>query len=304
MAFAMAIILFVIGYALIHKQDPNMTPAEKAEIRNYESHSADYEREYLLVWGVYAYYAKQGPSVRHQPYQDAVRHARLEMMHRGRRTTATLWYDFKDITPDVESSLNFMWHYTSPPAFASERERVEKWPFKNAPCANHADSFLGPHVSYWSSQRCENDKQRDDLRRMYHGGYLFNRLAEWYYLVMFKDEYLSLRLDIKDALMREDTIPQGYRLSEKIVDDEWDTLLSEIQSVVHWGDKWDAEIHEYQRQAKQKADEERRKAEAPGEERRRKLLESTNSDVDVSAAHTPEWAKQQLKEKYNIDYEN
>ena len=104
--------------------------------------------------------------------------------------------------------------------------------------------------------------------------------------------------------MNEENVPARYRLSEKDSDNAWENLLSEIQSVVLQGDKWDTEIHEYQRQAKAIADEERRKAEAPGEERRRRLLENATPDMPNGSEQTPDWARQQLKEKYNIDYEN
>lgn len=318
MAFCMAIILFVIGYILIHKDDSNMTPAEKAEIRNYESHSADYEREYLLVWGVYAYYAKQGPSVRPQPYQDAVRHTRLEMMRRGYRTTATLWYDFKDITPQIENRLNFMGHYTDQipsgkmgygfPCHMT-RATEQDWPFKNARGRDRVNSLLGPHKTYWGYQTTDRDKKNVCESDKYHSRYLFNRLAEWYYLVMFKDEYIARHLDIRDALMNEETIPEKYQLRERAVDSEWDALLSEIQGIVYWGDKWDAEIHEYQRQKAEQKEAERRATEEPGEERRRKLLEQgansspSQPSLPTPDEMTPEWAKQQLKEKYGIDYD-
>ena len=319
MEFAVALILGLIACVLINKPDKKETPLQKAERENHENHPVDYEWEYFLVWGIYAYYAKEGSAKRPHAYQDAIRHARLEMLNRGYRTTNSLHYKFQNITPQVESQLNDMRHYTDPipaggvsygPPEHMTSSTEHDWPFKNAPnelsrkSKDKTSKMLGPHKGYCAYQSYSPYEKQPRESVVWQYIQLFNRLAEWYYLVMFKDEYLSLKIDIRDALFNEENVPARYRLSEKDSDNAWENMLSEIQSVVLQGDKWDAEIHKYQRQAKQKADEERRKAEAPGEERRRKLLESTNSDVDVSAAHTPEWAKQQLKEKYNIDYEN
>ena len=308
MAFCMAIILFVIGYILIHKDDSNVTPEMRKERKNYSSHNADYHLEYLLVWGVYAYYAKQDPFVRPHPYQDAVRHARLQMMRLGCRTTSTLWYDFRDITPQIENRLNFMGHYTAKIPNETIQKRAEGWPFKNTRGPGNVNTLLGPHVYYWGEQGFEKEPQTWSQNE-YRQAYQYNRLAEWYYLVMFRDEYLSLHLDINDVLSKESSFPPKYQIKESYIDEQWDALLSEIQGIVYWGDKWDAEIHEYQRQKAEQKEAERRAAEEPGEERRRKLLEQgansspSQPSLPTPDEMTPEWAKQQLKEKYGIDYD-
>ena len=308
MAFCMAIILFVIGYVLIHQEDTAVTLEAREERKNLTSHLTNYHLEYLLVWGVYAYYAKQSRSMRPQPYRDAVRHARLEMMRRGYRTSSTLWYDFRDITPQIEDRLNFMGHYTAKITNETIQKRVDAWPFKNAGGPGNTNTLLGPHVYYWGDQGFEHDPAIWGMTE-YRKAYLYNRLAEWYYLVMFKDQYLSLGLDINNALCREASFPKKYQLSESYIDKQWDALLSEIQGIVYWGDKWDAEIHAYQQQEAARKEAKRSAAEEPGEERRRKLLEQ-DANSSPSQTHlptldemTPEWAQQQLKEKYGINYD-
>lgn len=305
MAFCMAIILFVIGYILIHKDDSNVTPEMRKDEKNYRGHRCRPGYEYLLVWGVYAYYANQSRAERPEPYQDAVRHARLEMLRLGYRTTNSLWYDFSNISPDVMKSINNMYHYTHAPSKPWWQTDADHWPFKNTRGANGADALIGPHRSYWleAIESCQTSTPYEVAQDRY----LFNRLAEWYYLVMFKNEYLSLNLDVENTLFDEQScIERQYRRSEDTIDREWEALLSEIQGIVYWGNAWDAEIRGYQRRAAQYEAEVHRQASEPGRQRRQRLLNGENSSEDrlpTIDEMTPEWAKQQLKEKYGIDYE-
>lgn len=364
MAFCMAIILFVIGYILIHtNEDPRKT--QQRDIASEMSkHSPQLWKEFLLVYGVYAYYLKQGADARPHPLEDAVRHSRLEMLRTGHhcswettkevvttkmvrgqirsdRSTKTdhgwlyrtypdlsqhdmellsnpefYWkidehgqicqaYEFYDTSPWAHPLVDttFPWVQGAPfhPVFKDENEKWRyyyQWPFPD-----------GIYKSVWINKTISrlDSTQRTDMNLCLYCK-LFNRAVEWYYLVMFKAEFLKSGADIHNALVDEHAFKKEY-FSESYIDEQWAVILSEIQGIVYWGDKWDAEIHAYQRQEAARQESERRAAEAPGEERRRKLLEQgANSfpaqpNLPTIDEMTPEWAKQQLKEKYGIDYD-
>lgn len=319
MAFCLAILFGLIGFVLINQDTSGTVTKEyKQKARAELIHGYNPFLEYYLVWGVYAYYAHQPKSARPNPYQDAIRHARIEVMRRGYLTTNGLYYRFDQITPEVWDQLNLMGHYTAsvpdgsvrcgPPVHMTSSTEKD-WPFKNTRGAGNVNALLGPHKVYWARQTSSSSEVI-----LYQERYMFNRLAEWFYLVMFKDEYLALNLDIHNVLLDESTIPKKYQRSISSIDRAWEELLSEIQGVVYWGDKWDEEIRGYQRlEAQHQAQVQRAKEEAeaasPAEQRRYGMLHGAGAyerdHAQQSAetmVETSEWARQQLKEKYDIDY--
>lgn len=293
MAFGIAIILLFLGWCMVRA---NEDPEEKAAREHQQmmlQHPCNAPKEYLLVYGIYAYYAQQNPP-RRLAYRDAIRHARIEMLRLGYSPTyGVITHNFPFLSVQDEVCLNNTRDYEFSKCTTERiRKGMEKWAFPNAP---HCFSWR-----YWAMQNASNRNKRSD----YWYDSLFNRLTEWYYLVMFRDEYLSSGADIREALIP--IVPGGTLweplYSEGEIDKAFADLLAEIQGIVACGDQWDAEIHAHQAQVAAQAQAEKQMREAPGEARRKRLLESgslSSSGVDSGSS---EWARQQLKEKYGIDY--
>lgn len=307
MAFGIAIILLFLGWCMVKsKEDSPETEAAAAREKNAEEHPQFIPMEYLLIYGVYAYYAHQPKRSRPKPFEDAVRHARLEMMRRGcsPSSAAASWCPIEQVTPELEAKLNDPSRvldslnsgiYGHDPGPLTELP-YGKWPFQTGPFKSAWIDWVGylnyNHPSY---------RHQKPVKDKFYYSALFNRLAEWYYLVMFRDEFLASKANIRDALIDENSFGKQY-YSESEIDRAFNDLLAEIQGIVACGDQWDAEIHAHQAQVAAQAQAEKQMREAPGEARRKRLLESGSLTPTGLEAGSPEWARQQLKEKYGIDY--
>lgn len=307
MAFCMAIILFVIGYILIHKDDSGMSKADQKKWNELKKHPSNLPLEYLLFFGVYAYYAHQPRKTRPHPIEDAARHTAIEMVRRGYLPYRKAWWtdyqnlteedltkmscprDYQDLaTHNLPTGLRTLWKLT-------EGDN-KSWPITP-----------GPTATSWLRSTEGSDLGGTDFISY---GYLYNRLTEWYYLVMFKDEYQRLGLNIEDVVLSEvRRLSNSDKLSSDYVDKKFAELMSEIQGIVYWGDKWDEEIRGFQRQKENYQNQLKRaedEAEASAKQRRQALADGkspSQPSLPTPDEMTPEWAKQQLKEKYGIDYD-
>lgn len=305
MAFCMAIILFFFGYVLIHQDTSGMSKAEQKKWDDLKKHPRNLPLEYLLFFGVYAYYAHQPREIRPQPAVDASRHMKLEMLRRGYLPSGMSWWkDYQNLSQDDLVALSKPKNY--------RKLGSEKYPagFKTLWKLNGGDDTRwpivpGPTASSWLQSTQGSDAGVLDFISY---GYLYNRLTEWYYLVMFKDEYQRLGLNIEDVVLSEVRgVPRESKMSSDRVDQKFKELMSEIQGIVYWGDRWDEEVRGFQRRRdeyewqRQKAMDE---AEEPAKLRRQYLEGGIASFSTTPDEMTPEWAKQQLKEKYGIDYDS
>lgn len=307
MAFCMAIILFVIGYILIHKDDSGMSKADQKKWSDLKKHPRNLPLEYLLFFGVYAYYAHQPRTIRPQPAEDAARHMRLEMLRRGHLPSMMAWWkDYRELSQDDLVSLS------RPTNYRNLTDRTYPLDFQTLWKLNDGDDtnwpiIPGPTASSWMQSTRGSDVGILDFVSY---GYLYNRLTEWYYLVMFKDEYQRLGLNIEDVVLSEVRgVPRAQKMSSEQVDKKFAELMSEIQGIVYWGDKWDEEIRGFQRQRENYQNQLKRaedEAESSAKQRRQALADgkaSAQPNLPTLDEMTPEWAQQQLKEKYGIDYD-
>lgn len=318
MAFCLAILFGLIGFVLINQDTSGAdTRRMKQELREERRYPPNDPLQYLLAFGIYAYYAHQPHSVRPNPWEDASRHAMIEMIRRGYRPTRCIsTHDYRMLTPKDIKNLNGGLPYDEIDSTGGIPSKIRilynlrgfdsaKWP-KN-PALNSTTWFK----MEWDMV----NRGFGSYANFIYYGFLYNRLVEWYYLVMFKDDYLRLGLDIHDVLLsEEDGLRWGEKPSTASIDKAWEELLSEIQGVVYWGDKWDEEIRGYQRleaqhQAQAQRAKEEEEATSPAEQRRYDMLHGAGAyDRDHAQqsadamVETPEWARQQLKEKYGIDY--
>lgn len=304
MAFCMAIILFVIGYILIHKDDSGMSKADQKKWSDLKKHPRNLPLEYLLFFGVYAYYAHQPRETRPHPAEDAARHMRLEMLRRGYLPSMMSWWkDYQELGQDDLISLS------RPTDYRKLTDRKYPTDFQTLWKLNDGDDtnwpiIPGPTASSWMQSTRGSDAGILDFISY---GYLYNRLTEWYYLVMFKNEYQRLALNVEDVVLSEVRgVPRAQKMSLEQVDHKFKELMSEIQGIVYWGDHWDEEVRSFQRQRDQytrQCQQATDEAEEPARIRRQNLANSSSSPLPTIDEMTPEWAKQQLKEKYGIDYD-
>lgn len=283
MAFCMAIILFVIGYILIHKDDSGMSKADQKKWSDLKKHPRNLPLEYLLFFGVYAYYAHQPRETRPHPAEDASRHARVEMIRHGYLPSGKVWWtDYHNLTKEDLSALSCPRDYrardneTLPGDFQSLWKLTDtddhEWPI-----------IPGPTASSWLHSSCGNDLRTASF--VYYG-YLYNRLAEWYYLVMFKDDYQRLELDIEDVVLSEVRyIPRGKQLSADYVDKKFAELMSEIHDIVSLGDKWDAEIREWQQREENYQNQLKKAEEEVESSAKRRREDLANGSTSSSQAH-------------------
>lgn len=317
MAFCLMILFGLIGFVLINQDTSGAdTRQMKRELREERRYPPNDPLQYLLAFGIYAYYAHQPRSVRPNPWEDASRHAMIEMIRRGYTPTRCIsTHDYRLLTPKDIKNLNGGLPYEKCGdgpipgkvrlLYSLKGKNTSTWPMSPAPTT----------FTWFAMISSMTHRYLDSYANFIYYGFLYNRLVEWYYLVMFKDDYLRLGLDIHDVLLSEEEgLRRGEKPSAASIDRAWEELLAEIQGVVYWGDKWDEEIRGYQRleaQRQEKAERAKEYADAtsPAEQRRYDMLHGTGAyerdHVQQSAAQmieTPEWARQQLKEKYNIDY--
>lgn len=317
MAFCLAILFGLIGFVLINQDTSGAdTRQMKRELREERRYPPNDPLQYLLAFGIYAYYAHQSRSVRPNPWEDASRHAMIEMIRRGYSPTRSVsTHDYRLLTPKDIKNLNGGLPYEKCGEgpipgkvrllYSLKGKNTSTWPISPAPTT----------FTWFAMISNMTHRHLDSYANFIYYGFLYNRLVEWYYLVMFKDDYLRLGLDIHDVLLSEEEgLRRGEKPSTASIDRAWEELLSEIQGVVYWGDKWDEEIRGYQRLETQRQEAAKRAKEyadatSPGEQRRYDMLHGAGAyerDHAQQSAdtmlETPEWARQQLKEKYDIDY--
>ena len=307
MAFCMAIILFVIGYILIHKDDSGMSKADQKKWNELKKHPRNLPLEYLLFFGVYAYYAHQPCETRPHPVEDASRHMRLEMLRRGYLPSMMSWWkDYQELGQDDLISLSKLTDYRASDSEKFPGDFQSLWKLTRAD--DHSWPINpGPTASSWQHSYLGTDL---GVSNFIYYGYLYNRLAEWFYLVMFKDEYQRLGLNVEDVVLSEVRyVPRSQQLSSDCVDKKFAELMSEIQGIVYWGDTWDEEIRGFQRQKENYQNQLKRaedEAESSAKQRRQALADgkaSAQPNLPTIDEMTPEWAQQQLKEKYGINYD-
>lgn len=302
----------------------NRTPEEIERAKQREDwNSRPYYpiKEYLLVYIVYAHYARQ--ENRQDPFRDAILHTRLYELQQGWKCSGGEWNatrgremtHLRKYVPIDQIDRDFFCQITSPEKFylrgADKKESVGGWVgscyvlqdkvTRGEPFAwfrEYAKDWPFPGGLY-KSLSCPTGA---NMEFRYEPD-VFNRITEWYYLVMFRDEFLASGADIRDALYPEE--PHNAAV-ERQIEFTVQNLLSIGQDIVRNGDWWEQwtleQIAQREAQAVAKAEAERIAREAPGEERRRKLLYGDESENGVTSYYSPEWARQQLKEKYGIDY--
>lgn len=329
--------LIFIGYAMSHSQKQNFqkipdrrTPEEieRAELKKeWETHPVDHWEEHLLVYIVYAYYTRQPE--REDPFRDAILHTRLYEIQQGKKcSVASLQLKRKQVGKGKGSYSYERWetdwsdkympidlvdweffHQMEDPEYYYWRGKDREVPRKNG---FHSDILPGEPFGWFE----ENTNwpfpgglyQRRLGATIWPGAItnpsdVFNRITEWYYLVMFRDEFLASGANIRDALFDEE--PHSPAV-ERQIESTVQSLLSTGQEIVQNGDWWEKwtreqiELRENNAAAQAEADHVAR--EAPGIERRRKLLYGEEIDTDAASYYSPDWARQQLKEKYGIDY--